>query len=345
MIPSDESIVLALQEKRFREAERAAIQRVKQEPLNPQGWVFLAEALLQQGFIETAGKIFERASLLDPTATWVKPVHALLDKLEDSVPRFDIEELLTYESVTVSAVVVARGEAGLQHCVASLCEAVDHIIVVDVGMVVQEQSIIDAWRGEGWQYFDRSGVGDVGAVYNDVLQHVKTDWVLFVEGSELLFRDDSSVVRTVAALYDRVISPVVLRIGRQPIHSSGAGELTFEGDRMFPVGKGYRFWGSAYPRIGDELGPHIDGVSDKLHRSVRVRFSYFEDDVDEVDKVDRAKVKREHEEQLLLAAKTNLLKSKQLVGTYRGRAMVDHHIASGKADKLLTYIEDAFESE
>lgn len=334
MMPANKSIVKALEERRFRDAERAAIQLVKQEPLNPQGWVFLAEALLQQGFTKTAHKAFERAWLLDPTADWVRPVFTLLSKLEDRVPRFDVEALMAYSEVTVKAIVIVDEDAQmLSACLASLKKAVDIVQVVDIGASGEARAMIAAWPDERLQYFERGGVEHVASMLNEMLEQVNSDWVIVVMGNELLFPQDVDAIRCIAALYDRVEPAVALRVGRERIDVNRGGELVYDAGRMFPVGKGFRFWGRANPCIGDELGPHHDEVSDILQRRVRLRFAYSEGDV----------VEREHHhtEPLLEAAKANVLKAKQCFKAYRGRAIADLQIASWKGDQLLAVIEKA----
>lgn len=336
MMQAYDIITQALKEQRFRDAEQEAIQLVKNEPLNPQGWVFLAEALLLQGFSETGRQVFERAWQLDPTAKWAESVLTLSTKIEDSVPRFDIEALLAYRKVTVTALVVVRDEVLLPECIASLAHAVDEVIVVYVGELHLPD--LDTVARRVTEIIPCSSEDLLTDVLNEALQRMRTDWVLCVEANEVLYQQDVAAIRTIASLYDRLERPLVLCVGREPFgHNSG--ELTYEAGRMFPAGGGFRFWGKANPCIGDEFGLHHAMLSAKLCRPVRIRFTYW--DVHALKRVEREEArKRERVEPFLQAAKTNLLKSKQCFATYRGLAVTDQQIVSWKADKLLTAIEE-----
>lgn len=317
-----EHITVAMQEQRYSDAERTATRLVKQEPLNPQGWVFLAEALMQQGFIETASKVFERAWLLDPEADWVKSVYALLAVLKDNVPRFDIEALLKLPAVTVTAVVLAQDDGqALQRCLASLHGTVDEVIVVDIGSTDAIHNMLAQCAHMPLQYLDCRQETDLLTAHNESLQHITSDWVLFVQENEYLFRQDQTVIRHIASLYHRVYPPAVLKVGRECIDPFEASPIAYTEDRMFPMGHGFRFWSNegSHTQIGDQAGPFEDHAR---RRPVRIRFGI------EVNE-------QHHIQRLLLAAKQNLLKSKQLVTSYRGAASVDRHIAAWKADQLL----------
>lgn len=329
-------IINSLQEQRFRDAEQLAIELVKQERLNPQGWVFLAEALLQQGFTDTAGKVFERAWLLDPKANWVPAVYKLLEVLQDQVPRFDIEALLKLPTVSVSAVIIVQDEGYLlQPCLASLHHAVDEMIIVDVSTSNQVRAIITDTSMTYNQYIDRRGETNLAAVKNDALELVTSDWVIFVTAKELLFRQDIEAIRHLAALYDRAYPPVILRVGHESIDDENLAQVAYRSGRMFPMGQGFRFWGHAYPQIGDGAGPHIEEVGLKLQRPVRIRFGYLDELLNEPPLVNKM---QEEGQQLLTAARANLLKAKHLFATYRGAAKADQHIANQKADQLLSHI-------
>ena len=67
------TIIEDLKQRRYKAAEIAAKDLIRLNSLDAQVWVFLGEALMHQGYGDAANKVFQRAWLLDPEATWVAP--------------------------------------------------------------------------------------------------------------------------------------------------------------------------------------------------------------------------------------------------------------------------------
>jgi hypothetical protein len=94
----------------FIQSEKLSINLIKENPLNAQGWLYLAESLAFQGFGQTAEKVFQRAWLLDPQAAWIDQAQVDLKKADLGKRREDIERLLEFKKVSVSAAMIVKDE-------------------------------------------------------------------------------------------------------------------------------------------------------------------------------------------------------------------------------------------
>ncbi|PYI56282.1 tetratricopeptide repeat-containing glycosyltransferase family 2 protein [Paenibacillus flagellatus] len=279
------SIIEPLQERRFREAERAAMDEIGRSPLVPQPWVLLGEALLHQGFGRAAKRAFDRAWLLDPQATWVARVDGLLKRAPDGPARPDVERLLECRRPTVTIGIIARDEERtIARCLASVQGAADAVVLVDCGSKDRTAEIAASYPDvtivpAEWQ-------DDFAALRNAGLAHMKTDWVLWVDADEALHPDDRPAVREVAGLYDELEIPPILHVWQ--INSiAGATQHEFAQTRMFPLRFGLRYHGRVHEQVGPEGGLY-DGHS--YRKPVRIRLlhdGYEPDVVKRKDKIKR----------------------------------------------------------
>jgi cytochrome c-type biogenesis protein CcmH/NrfG len=100
-----------LQNRQFKQAERLAIADLQAQPLIAQTWVFLGEALLQQGYGAAARRVFRRGAMLDPQATWMDTVEAALAQAPEGPVHAAVDHLLAVEPVTVAAAIMTHNEA------------------------------------------------------------------------------------------------------------------------------------------------------------------------------------------------------------------------------------------
>jgi glycosyltransferase involved in cell wall biosynthesis len=262
-----EVIARALREKKFKEAERRAVEFLRDYPVNSQAWVLLGEALILQGFKETATRAFERAWLLDPEATWVQSVFSLLAKIKDDDPRLDIEMMMDAPPATVSAAIIVRNEERcIARCLASISEAVDEIIVMDTGSTDRTMQI--AQQFPKVKLYTYEWDEDFAAARNRCLTYVTSDWVICIDADEYLLADDIGSIRQAATIYQGSKKPVILRVGivnqiDNHILSSDYGQA-----RLFQMNKGLRYWGTVYEQIGGPDGPLI---GDFYRAAVRIR--------------------------------------------------------------------------
>jgi len=252
--------------KRFREAEDVCKQLVRANPLDAQGWVLLAEALMHQGFGHAAQRLFNRAWLLDPQAAWVEPVTKALKSIPKGDERFDIEGLLHVPRVTITAAVLAGDEEqSIADCLSSLLGAVDEIVVFPTST---DRTADIARQVEGVRVVPIVWRDDFAAARNEGLAHIHTDWVIWLDADERLLPEDTACVREAAGIFHAHPRLPILhiwhlnRVRDAIIHD-------FSQVRMFPLRPGVRYWGRVHEQVGTAAGVFQD---DTYRRQVKIRY-------------------------------------------------------------------------
>jgi cytochrome c-type biogenesis protein CcmH/NrfG len=268
------SIIEALKEKRYKDAEREAITEVKAHPTEAQGWVLLGEALLQQGIGLTAAHIFERAWLLDPEAVWVGAVQKALGEIKNPTARYDIEELLHVKPVTITGAVLVKNEERLiEKCLKHLAAAVDEILVIDTGST--DRTVEIAENMPKVRVIHYPWQDDFAAARNAGLAQITTDWVLWVDGDEILFPEDAPHVRTMAGLFNGSLYPPILYIWQSnSIEGKVVNDLSQA--RMFAMKRGLHYTGKVHEQVTSaEKGLFSDNYFSAMVR-LRVQHDGYE---------------------------------------------------------------------
>jgi glycosyltransferase involved in cell wall biosynthesis len=267
-----EVIAGALREQKFKEAERRAVEFLRDYPVNSQAWVLLGEALMLQGFKETATRVFERAWLLDPEATWVQSVFSLLSKIKDDDPRLDIEMMMDAPPVTVSAAIIVRDEERcIARCLASISESVDEIIVMDTGSTDRTMQIVQQFPKVKLYTYEWDE--DFAAARNRCLTYVTSDWVICIDADEYLLAEDIQSIRQATMIYQWSKKPVILRVGVFSLIGNSISSSDYGQARLFQMNKELSYWGIVYEQIGGPDGP-LTGVF--YRPAVRIRFLHDE---------------------------------------------------------------------
>ncbi|WP_248929955.1 glycosyltransferase [Paenibacillus hamazuiensis] len=266
MNKAHESIIQALRDQRYQEAEQQAGDLLIRSPIDAQAWVFLGEALMRQGFGVAAQKVFNRAWILDPEAAWVQGINRELRKTTPGTERPDIDALLKTERPAVTAAVVVKNEARcIERCLASLINAVDEIVVMDSGSTDGTHELAAKFPKVRLYHTEfRDSFADLK---NEALQHVRTNWVLWVDGDEWLHEDDAPYIKEIAGIFNRLPYAALLQIW-QVNEIRGEFHHDFSMVRMFPRAQGLRYWG----RIHEQVGPP-EGIyhGEFIRRPVRIR--------------------------------------------------------------------------
>ncbi|MBP1995712.1 glycosyltransferase [Paenibacillus eucommiae] len=266
-----EQLQQALIDKQYNHAEKVALELLRINPFAAQVWVYLGEALLHQGYGQTARAVFERGWLLDPQATWVGAVQQALAQSGEGALHAEIERILTVNKVTVAAAIITRNEARcIERCIRSLIEAVDEIVVLDYDStdgtleLIEHMPKVKVVRGVA---FD----DDFAAKRNQGLGVIESDWVLWVDADEWLDAGDARCVREAAALFDTLNIPAILSIC-QANHIQGRIAPDYSLPRMFPLRRGLHYYG----RVHEQVVSAGKGVfdSDLFRHSVRIRLHH-----------------------------------------------------------------------
>ncbi|MFC3844785.1 glycosyltransferase [Paenibacillus sp. GCM10012304] len=245
------SVSELLKQKNYKEAELAAKERIRANSLEAQNWVFLGEALMHQGYGSAATKAFYRAWLLDPEATWVVPVIDALKEIPAGDERVDIEGLLHVRKVTVSAGIITYNmESTIERCLDSLQGAVDEIILIDCST---DRTAEIASQYPNVTIVPFVWVDDFAAARNEGLRHMNSDWVFWMDADEHLVKEDVKAIREAAGLYHKTAIPAILCLWQ--INSiQNHIKHNFSQARLFPLGKGLKYWGRVHEQVGTQSG-------------------------------------------------------------------------------------------
>jgi glycosyltransferase involved in cell wall biosynthesis len=269
------SIIEHLQQQRYKEAELAAKDLIRGNPLEAQNWVFLGEALMHQGYGNAANKAFQRAWLLDPEAAWVVPVVEALKSVPPGVERVDIEGLLHVRKVSITAGIISYNmEDTIQRCLDSLQGAVDQIVLIDCST---DRTADIASEYPNVTIIPYEWSNDFAAARNTGLLHMHTDWVFWVDADEYLVKEDRDAVREAAGIYHDSVVPTILCLWQINLIQNNV-KHNFSQTRLFPLGRGLRYWGRVHEQVGTESGIYN---SEAARRKVKVRVFHdgYEPDV------------------------------------------------------------------
>ena len=243
-------------------------QAIRQTPLEAQLWVMLGETLLLQKQAGAAKRVFDRAWLLDPQAKWVNHIYKHMQQMPLGEPRPDIEDLLYVPKVTVTAAILSHNEAAnIAKCIVALQGAVDEILLVDSSM--------DDTRRIALQYPKVKVVPIVwednfGAARNIGLQHVQTDWVIWIDADEVLIPEDVNAIREVAGVFHHLSIIPALHVWHLN-QVKGTIQHDFSQVRMFPAQRGLRYYGRIHEQIGTDKGIY---QLDTYRRAVKIRLDH-----------------------------------------------------------------------
>jgi glycosyltransferase involved in cell wall biosynthesis len=263
-------IIAALQEKHYKAAEALAIKAVQADSLIAQSWVLLGEALLHQGMGITAAQIFERAWLLDPEAVWIDAVQNALHAIKSPTKNEEIAKLLQVKRVTVTAAVLVKNEERLiQKCLQHLAPAVDEIVVIDTGST--DRTIEIAKSMPKVRLIQHEWKNDFSEARNAGLEAITTDWVIWVDGDEILFPEDVPYVREIAGLFDDTPLPPILQICQNNTINGGVSP-DYSQLRMFSTKRGLHYRGKVHEQVTTIEGDMYH--SDVFKAMVRLRVQH-----------------------------------------------------------------------
>jgi len=267
-----------LQQRHYRQAEHAAMERLREDSLNGQAWVYLGEALLQQGCGTAARRVFERAWLLDPQAAWVPAVQqALAGTPPGSVPSA-IDHLLAVPRVTVAAAVMTANDVGtIERCLNSLLNAVDEIVVIDSSSTDGTLELAESFP-QVRIIRDVPLLDDFAGKRNIGLAEIESDWVLWIDADEWLFEEDSHLVREAAALFDASPLPAVLNIC-QVNYIQGKESRDYSMPRMFPTRRGLQYHGRVHEQVVERGKRVYEPGTIRPSVRIRVRHDGYEPEV------------------------------------------------------------------
>lgn len=262
---SFELITNLLKTGQWQQAQEEASTLLVASPRVAQLWVFLGESLEHQGLEREAWASYDRAWMLDPEASWVEGVQRRIgDRSRKNLPPW-LNELLAVPLVKIVAAMIARNEAetiGL--AVERLVPAVDAVFVMDTG---SDDNTVKIAQQAGATVYQCEWQDDFAQARNSLSPYFSGfDWVLWVDADEILEEEDQHIPRIAAGLFHMTETPTICRIV-QVNHLDGRIESNVDMSRMYPVGRGLRWWG----RIHEQIGSDQKGVFGKTFSRPPIR--------------------------------------------------------------------------
>lgn len=265
-----------IEKEQYHLAACLAIQRLTIFPLQAENWFYLGQSLYYAGQYGLAHQAFARSSFLDPLTEQVLPF--TIDAFHLSQTPLVTNEMMCKllalpARAVITAVVVARDNAStIQRCLKDLLEAVDKIVVVDIGSQDETKKIVTA-LGEvndhiefvevKTNYYEEALLAGVqqSAGFGD-------EWILLIQPNEYLFPEDKALVRLGAGLFNG--QNILLNILSLPVWPQGTGrtetvKYIVEHNRLFPKKSGI-----ILNRFGAAFDEHIP----MTNRTVKIRLHY-----------------------------------------------------------------------
>lgn len=257
-----------LRQRRWLEAETLTRQVIGMNPRDAQAWVFLAEALEQQGMRGEAWHCYDRGWMLDPQARWAgSAMTRLKDVAGQPTPNW-LSRLLFVPATRVVGAILAKNEAEhISQCIQALSPAVDKVYVIDTG---SRDDTVSLARTSGAEVIETVWEDDFGRARQAAEPFLgEHGWVLWVDADEFLLNEDVAVPRIIAGLYDDVTPPLLLRIV-QMNHLEGRVEPNYDTTRMYPLGKGLTWKGRIHEQV-----VFRDGPAPMQRGAARIRFDHW----------------------------------------------------------------------
>lgn len=270
---SDNCIVESLKSRHFEKAEELSINALRNNSLDAQLWLYLAEAMAFQGYGASAMALYNRAWLLDPEAQWIAQAKNDLIKSNINRSNEEVDKLLNVCRTSVTAALIVKNESiHIENCISRIVNAVDEIVVVDTGSTDGTLDILKKFPDIKIINFE--WCDDFAAARNAALPYITSDWVLWIDADEYLYKEDIEAVKEAAGIYQKFTEPILLRseIVCQDDDNSSLGKYSIP--RMFRLKDNFRFFGRIHEQIvvsGKDLY-HSQNI---ISKAVRIRFLHF----------------------------------------------------------------------
>lgn len=243
-----QNIVESLLNKQFERAEKLSVKALKENNLNAQIWLYLAEALTFQGYGASAAVVFRRAWMLDPEAVWIEKARKDLMRADMTKSKEEINKLLIVNSVSVTAALIVKNESGhIGDCLSRIVNAVDEIIIVDTGSTDKTIEIASKYPKVKIINFEWSD--DFAAARNAAFPYITSDWVIWIDADEYLYEEDAASIKEVAGIFQDITAPVLIRIGIMCQNDDGSINGKYSVSRMFRMKDKFKFFGRIHEQV------------------------------------------------------------------------------------------------
>lgn len=194
---------------------------------------------------------------------------------------------MTHDPQSISLCIVAVNESAfIGSCIKSARQSVDEIIVLDTG---SNDGTQDVARHFGAQVVCIKYPGDQASAFNLLLDYPQGDWILILDGDEVLDSAESHQIRTIIQNPDidgyiftirnyRYFPDTRWRWADQtnPITRGGRGYLPSRTVRLFRNHRGFRYSGHVHQNIYHSIlknGGRIENCNIPIHHCGHLRLS------------------------------------------------------------------------
>lgn len=239
-------IIEAINNKKYALATDLAVVRLQLFPLDPEEWFLLGKTLYYRKQYQAARQAFERCIFLDPLT---KRTHYQLTDLfaisQNDGYIVDISNLLKPPQVVpVTAIIITRNnESTIRKCIKSIVDAVDKIVIVDMGSHDDTKKIIKEMQIHTHVFlFEKEPVTYEEALLLGTNHSAggEDSWIFHINPDEYLLHEDIGNVKLAASLFHG--QDVVLNILSTPIFNEmknqGKENICVEINRLVPLKHG-----------------------------------------------------------------------------------------------------------
>lgn len=265
-----ENIIGSLKNNQFKKAEELSLKTLKNDNLNAQIWLYLAEALTFQGYGASAEAVFKRAWLLDPEAVWIENARMDLERSDKTRLKEGIDKLLKVDSVSVTAALIVKNESEhIENCLRRIINAVDEIVIVDTGST--DETIEISRKFSKVKIIDFQWCDDFAAARNAAFPHITSDWVIWIDADEYLYDEDIHSIKEVAGIFHYITAPVLIRVGIMSENDDDSITGKYSVSRMFRMKDKFKFFGKIHEQVVLNENNLYENEN-IFSRAVRIRF-------------------------------------------------------------------------
>lgn len=176
-------------------------------------------------------------------------VRSALKRWPELGPLRQVERIMAGPRPTLSLCMIVRDEADvLGRCLASVCGAVEEILVGDTG---SRDHTPEVARRYGARVYSLPWTEDFAAARNAVLEKAAGDWVLVLDADEELRREDIPALRRL--LWREDAEAYCLRVVNYYGPAAGPDFVTDNVCRLFRRRPAYRFRGRLHEQVVDSI--------------------------------------------------------------------------------------------
>jgi len=180
-----------------------------------------------------------------------------------------------------ACLIVNNEERHIAHCLASIQQFVDEIIVVDTGSTDKTKQVAAAYHAK---IYDYSWTNNFAEARNFSIEQASGDWILYIDADERLEASNGAILRTViqeekARLFG---FKVVNYYGELPVSYEKAHVLAQ--NRLFKK-QGAQFTGAIHEQLS--FSPQLETEEHRLLPLSIFHYGYLTERIEEKDKLNR----------------------------------------------------------